>query len=99
MPLVIAILAANENVVRSNLDLCLMMGELSLDGSLKPVRGVLPGALKARDEGFKSIIVPIQNASEAAVVQDLKVYGLGNLKDVVDHFIGMRDLQVYCKYL
>ena len=58
LPLAIAILAANENVVRRHLESCLLMGELSLDGSLKAVRGVLPVALKAREEGFKSIIVP-----------------------------------------
>jgi magnesium chelatase family protein len=91
LPLAIAILAANENVVKRDFNDYILMGELSLDGSLKPVRGVLPVALKARDEGFKSMIVPLDNASEAAVVDELDVYGMNSLAEVVDHFNGMSD--------
>ena len=58
----------------------MMMGELSLDGSLKPVKGILPIAIKAREEGFKGFIVPKQNAREAAVVNDLDVYGVSTSK-------------------
>ena len=65
-----------------------MMGELSLDGTLQPVKGVLPIALRAREEGFKGVIVPVKNAREAAVVEGLDVYGMENLGDVVDFFNG-----------
>lgn len=88
LPLAIGILAANENVVKSDLSEYLLMGELSLDGTLKAVKGVLPVALKAREKGFGKFIVPIANAKEAAVVEGLEVYGMENLKDVVDHLNG-----------
>ncbi len=90
LPLAVGILAANENVVKSDLSEYLLMGELSLDGTLKAVKGVLPVALKAREKGFKKLIVPVSNAKEAAVVEGLEVYGMENLKDVVDHLNGMR---------
>ena len=60
------------------------MGELSLDGSLQPVKGVLPIAIKAREEGFKGFILPRQNAREAAVVNNLEVYGADNIKEVIE---------------
>lgn len=59
------------------------MGELSLDGSLQPVKGVLPIAINAKQEHFKGIIVPIQNANEAAVIKGLEVYGFHHLKEVI----------------
>lgn len=63
-----------------------MMGELSLNGDLQPVRGVLPIAIKARELGFKGLILPMQNASEAAVVNNLDVLGVSNIKEVIDFF-------------
>ncbi len=90
LPLAIAILAANENVVKRELADYILMGELSLDGSLKAVKGVLPVALKARERGFKSIIVPFDNAPEAAVVKGINVYGMESLQDVTDHLNGIR---------
>src|SRR4030042_4815913 len=66
------------------------MGELSLDGTLQPVKGVLPIALRAREEGFKGVIVPVKNAREAAVVNGLDVYGMEKLGDVLDFFNGLR---------
>ncbi len=64
------------------------MGELSLDGTLQPVKGVLPIALRAREEGFKGVIVPLKNAREAAVVENLDVYGMSNLGEVIGFFNG-----------
>ena len=64
----------------------MMVGELSLDGSLQPIRGALPIALCARKAGFKGLILPEVNAEEAAVVDGLEVYGLKNLKEVI-HFL------------
>ncbi|WOC52301.1 hypothetical protein BPO_1654 [Bergeyella porcorum] len=62
------------------------MGELSLDGSLQPIKGVLPIAIKAREDGYKGIILPKQNTKEAAIVNDLEVYGITNIKEVIDFF-------------
>ena len=64
----------------------IIMGELSLDGSLQPIRGTLPIAIKAREEGFKGFILPTQNAKEAAIVNDIEVFGVENIKQVIDFF-------------
>lgn len=93
LPLAIGILAAAEELDSSRLDRFVMMGELSLDGSLQPVKGVLPIAIKAREEGFKGFILPKQNAREAAVVNDLDVYGAENIKEVIEFIAGKRELQ------
>ena len=70
----------------------MIMGELSLDGSLRPIRGVLPIAIEARRRRFKGIILPAANAREAAIVNNLEVYGATNLKQVVDHLNGSQPL-------
>ncbi len=88
LPLAMGILAADELVSKSEIESYVMMGELSLDGSLQPVKGILPIALKAREEGFKGVIVPQKNALEAAVVSGLNVYGMDNLSSVVEFFNG-----------
>lgn len=90
LPLAMGILAADEKVSQKDIESYVIMGELSLDGTLQPVKGVLPIALRARDEGFKGVIVPLRNAREAAVVGELDVYGMENLGDVVDFFNGTR---------
>ena len=74
LPLCIGILAANEQLSPEGLENFMMLGELSLDGSLVAVKGVLPIAINARSEGFKSIIVPLENANEAAVVEDVYTF-------------------------
>ena len=91
LPLAMGILAADEKIERSRIESYIMMGELSLDGTLQPVRGVLPIALRAREEGFKGVIVPVKNEREAAVVEGLDVYGMQTLGDVVDFFNGTRN--------
>jgi magnesium chelatase family protein len=83
LPLAIAILAASEQLKADKLDKFILMGELSLDGTLQPVKGVLPIAVNARKEGFEGFILPRQNSLEAAVVDRLKIYGAENLSDVV----------------
>ncbi len=90
LPLAMGILAADEKIVKGEIESYVMMGELSLDGTLQPVKGVLPIALRAREEGFKGVIVPVKNAREAAVVNGLDVYGMEKLGDVVDFFNGIR---------
>ncbi|HOU01191.1 MAG TPA: YifB family Mg chelatase-like AAA ATPase [Bacteroidales bacterium] len=90
LPLAVGILAADEKIARSEIESYIMMGELSLDGTLQPVRGILPIALRAREEGFKGVIVPVKNAREAAVVGGIDVYGMETLADVVGFFNGMK---------
>jgi magnesium chelatase family protein len=93
LPLAIGILAASEQMVPQNPDRFVMMGELSLDGSLNPVKGALPMALKAKEEGFEGIILPSSNAREAAVVDGIKVYGVENLRQVIDFMNNPESLQ------
>lgn len=89
LPIAISVLASCEQIKPAiALDSFMLMGELSLDGSLLPVRGVLPMAIKARELGFKGMIVPVANATEAAVVNNLDVYGMESLKDVADFVSG-----------
>jgi len=86
LPLAIGILAANEQIKSDKVPNFLMVGELSLDGTLQPVKGALPIAIKAREEGFEGFILPKENAREAAVVDTLKVYGVESLREVIDFF-------------
>ncbi|MBQ7671453.1 MAG: YifB family Mg chelatase-like AAA ATPase [Paludibacteraceae bacterium] len=84
LPLAIGILASNEKVRTAHLSDYMIMGELSLDGSLQPVRGILPMALCARKEGYKGMILPAENAQEAAVVGGLEVLGMHTIREVID---------------
>lgn len=84
LPLAVVILAAGGELDISMLDDYVIMGEMGLDGSLQPVKGALSMAIKARAEGFKGIILPFQNAPEAAVIDGLEVYAAHNLREVVD---------------
>jgi len=86
LSLAIAILAADKKIKSDLLGQYVIMGELSLDGGLQPIKGVLPIAVKAREEKFKGFILPKQNAREAAVVNNLDVYGVENIKEVIDFF-------------
>lgn len=86
LTLAVGILAASKQIQAENIEDFLIMGELSLDGSLQPIKGALPIAVKAREEGFKGFILPSQNAKEAAIVSDLKVFGVDNIKQVIDYF-------------
>jgi len=87
LPMAVAILAAGEKITAPNLDRYLIMGELSLDGTVLPIRGALPIALAARDAGLDGMILPKANAREAAVVEGLKVYGVDSLLDVVNFLV------------
>ena len=84
LPIAIGILAASEQVSTLKLSDYLIIGELSLDGTLQPLRGALPIAVQARKEGFKGIILPEINAEEAAVVTELETIGVQNITDVID---------------
>ncbi len=86
LTLALGILSASNQIESENIGEYLIMGELSLDGSLQPISGVLPIAIKAREEGFKGFILPKQNAKEAAVVNNLEVFGVENIKQVINFF-------------
>jgi len=88
LPLAMGILAADDKVNGQELESYILIGELSLDGSLQPVKGLLPIALRAREKRHKVIIVPERNSREAAVVDGLDFYGMKNLGDVVSFFNG-----------
>lgn len=89
LPLAVGILAANGNVNPDEFERYLLVGELGLDGRLVPVKGVLPVAIRARKDKFKGLIVPAQNVNEAAVVNDIDVYGMETLMEVIAFFNGM----------
>lgn len=93
LPLAIAILAANGSIVSEVLDQYMMVGELSLDGTLQAVKGALPIAIRARKERFKGLIVPKQNVREAAVVNNLEVYGMDAMVDVVQFLTGAKSFE------
>lgn len=93
LPMAIGILASNELIGLDSLEGVMMTGELSLDGTVLPVRGVLPMAIKAREMGMRRLIVPAANAVEAAVVNDVEVYGVENLAAAVALLKGEGDLQ------
>ncbi|NPD93204.1 YifB family Mg chelatase-like AAA ATPase [Xylanibacter muris] len=93
LPLSIGILAADGKVNSNGLDRYMLVGELGLDGRLLPVKGALPIAIKARSENFKGLIVPRQNVREAAVVNNLDVYGMDSLSDVIKFFNGTKEYQ------
>ena len=86
LTLAIGILASTDQIKAEGLDNYLIMGELSLDGTLQPIKGALPIAVKAREEGFKGFILPSQNAKEAAIVDNLEVYGVENIGQVINYF-------------
>jgi magnesium chelatase family protein len=93
LPIAIGMLASTKQVEVEKLGDYVMMGELSLDGGLRPIKGALPIAIQARKEKYKGIILPKENAKEAAIVSDLEVYGIENLSEAVDFFNGAAELK------
>ena len=93
MTIALGILAASEQINSEKVSDYLIMGELSLDGSLQKLKGVLPIAIEAKKLGLKGIILPKQNAKEAAIVDGMDVYGVENIKDVIDFFNEEKELQ------
>lgn len=93
LTIAIGVLAASGQIVPGELDKYLIMGELSLDGGLQPIRGALPIAIQARKEGYKGFILPKQNAREAAIVDNLAVFGVSSITEVVDFLNGDKPLE------
>lgn len=93
LPIAIGTLAATDQIKEpERLERFVIMGELSLDGSVRPIKGALPIAIKARKEGFEGLMVPVQNAREAAMVNNLNVYAIEHINDVVNFFNGDKTL-------
>ncbi|MBU0488736.1 MAG: YifB family Mg chelatase-like AAA ATPase [Bacteroidetes bacterium] len=86
LTIAVGILAATEQIKADQVGEFLIMGELSLDGGLKPIKGALPIAIEARKKSFRGLVLPTENAREAAIVSDLEVYGFDNILDVISFF-------------
>ncbi len=95
LPIAVGILAATNQMKADELDKYLIMGELALDGGLRKIKGALPIAIQAQKDNIKGFILPKENAKEAAIVNDLNVYGVDNLRDVVEFFNGEKNLEPY----
>jgi len=93
LPIAMGILASTSQINHEEVDKYVMMGELSLDGDLRPIKGALPIAIQARKENFKGLILPKQNAREAAIVNNLEVYGIENIKEAIGFFKGEQQLK------
>lgn len=93
LTIAVGVLAASGQISPDDLDKYLIMGELSLDGGLQPIRGALPIAIQARKEGYKGFILPKQNAREAAIVDNLAVFGVSSITEVVDFLNGEKPLE------
>ena len=92
LPIALSILQASDQIQAKHLSQYVIMGELSLDGELRPIKGVLPIAIEARKNKFKGFILPKENAREAAIVNDLDIIGVDNINEAVDFF--EEDLQI-----
>lgn len=93
LPLAIGILAANDVLPSEKLEQYFIMGELALDGRLRPIKGALPIAIQARKEGFRGFILPKENAREAAIVNQLEVYGIEHIREAIDILEGSASIQ------
>ena len=93
LTLAIGILAASGQIKSEEVDKYMIMGELSLDGGLQPIKGALSIAIKAKEEGYKGFFLPMQNVKEAAIVSGLDVYGIENVLQVIDFFEGKSTLE------
>ena len=93
LTMAIGILAANDKIQNEQLADYIIMGEMSLDGELRPIKGVLPISIEAKEKGFKGIILPKQNAKEAAAVGGMEVYGVEKITEVIDFLNGEKHLE------
>lgn len=92
LTLAIGILSASGQIQVEEINEYVIMGEVSLDGSLKPIKGALPIAIKAKEEGFKYLIIPNQNAQEAAIVEGISVLGVDHILEVIHHLEGTQTI-------
>lgn len=94
LPLAIGILSASEQITAEHIEEYIIMGELSLDGNLRKIRGVLPIAIEAQRQGYKKIILPKENAKEAAIVSGITIYGASNIQEVIEHLEGTTKIEI-----
>ncbi len=97
LPIALGILQGSEQIVSHNLSNYVIMGELSLDGMLRPIKGVLPIAIEAREKGFKGFILPKENADEASIVNNLEVIPVTSLREAVDFLENKKEIQPIAK--
>ena len=95
LPIALGILASTGTIKQTSLDGSLLIGELSLDGTIKPVRGALSVAMLAKRERFENIVVPFENGPEAAIVRNVRVQGVGHLLELVHFLKGERELSAF----
>ena len=93
LPIAMGILAASNQVKSTEVSKYIILGELSLDGTIQPMKGILPIAIQAKKDGFKGVIVPAENSLEAAIVQEIEILGVSNLSEVVDFFNGEKIIE------
>lgn len=93
LPIAIGILASDGQILNEEVASYIIMGELALDGSIRPIRGALPISIQARKEKFKGFILPKENASEAAIVSDVTVYGVSHIREIVGMFNGSLEIK------
>ena len=86
LPIAMGVLVGSKQLIAEDISSYVIMGELSLDGTILPIKGALPIAIQARKDGFKGLLVPAENAKEAAIVDGLKVYGMSTIEEVCDFF-------------
>ena len=92
LPIAVGILAATEQIAAERLGRVVVLGELGLEGAIRPVRGALPVALAARAAGVEAVVLPRENVPEAGVVSGIRVLGVGSLAELADYLDGRRDL-------
>ncbi|MFL5728377.1 MAG: YifB family Mg chelatase-like AAA ATPase [Cytophagaceae bacterium] len=95
LPIALGILSATGQLITESLEKYLIMGELSLDGEVRPIKGVLPIAIEARKQGFKGFMLPKENEAEASIVNNLDIIGVSHLEEAIDFFTGIRDIAPY----
>ncbi len=93
LPIAMGILAASGQISADNFEDYIIMGELALDGSVRPLKGILPMAIEARKSGYKGIFVPKENSQEAGIVSDIEVYGIEHIQEIIDFFMDERKLE------
>ena len=93
LPLAIGILTASNQIQETKIERYIIMGELSLDGSVQSIKGALPIAIKALEDGFEGFILPKENAKEAAIVDGLNVYGVEHISEVISYFDSNKPLE------
>lgn len=93
LPIALGILQASQQLVTDDIENYIIMGELALDGQVRPIKGVLPIAMKAKQLGFKGFILPKQNAPEAAIINDLEIIGIEDIQSAIDFFQGLKTIE------